>query len=158
MYHRWYQFISDWCQKGGSWYPQEEDYTYQYDELCVASMWWRVTFSRGLGCPARSHPRCKTAGTSQVDGPDKTVSAHNGKGVHIDGMSCRLAVLVIGEGALWCSLSLSQKAPSQCIHQSLPGCIWTGILPPSFGWWCHCPWGNQKGADGVLTSKVNLYP
>ena len=123
-------------KKGGNWHPQGEDHTHQYKDcvctpMCamgeVCPLWcdgkgltevegWGVLQDLIPGVGQLVPPQVPFEGLVMdpnkhglIFAPSYTVHipAYNGKAVHIDGMSCRMTMLVKGEGALRCSPSLS---------------------------------------------------
>ena len=93
-----------------------------------------------------------------LDGPNTTVHfpAYSGKAVHIDRMSCGLAVSVMGEEALWCSTSLSPKVLSHSPIYSSSQHLRREHLTPSitllFCVIMSLSLGPPKSVEGVVTS------
>ena len=110
----------------------------QYLPRCVWTPWWGghgtwkedmegITVDIEPACPAAPHPNCMAVGKVIVSDEhvllydhDDTMGlpVHEGEIVQLDGMTLGVGMVIEGEGALICSLYLSQRSYlfHQCIH------------------------------------------
>ena len=131
-----------------------------------------------MGCPVELIPHVEQLVLPQVpvevwvidsnehghlDGPSNTMyfHAHNGKAVHIDGMSYRLAVLVNWGGSSKVFCKSDPKGPSPFPNVFfLAACL--GTFEPVYyltllGGIVLNLRGHPMGVDGVVTSEMNLH-